>query len=306
LINTEKNGLLYSLYIAYTHHYAIRLRPDDIWLAILNGFQNHVNKNAKELRSKFVNHDGKKEILIRRDDFVLDKENPWDQVFGEFAKQCQDNIKNPDLYNVVSNSYSTSTAIDVAAYNISFMSTLKKYFDFTLMTLCGIPEIKLLGTKEDWIELKIRTLKLKDYMVEKFADKWFGLLIPILDEFIKVFMGEIDKTFWSLIFKEYKNEGSGAYINLSGWFNIFFPYLKHEPNTYIFNFKSIDDFKNTYNIKNGVDINDIPNLEYSVPVNWLYYNKKYNLEFRTGSLGVCADFDKNEIYPHSAYYVYRN
>ncbi len=31
------------------------------------------------------------------------------------------------------------------------MCAMKKYFDYREMTECGIPEVKLLGTVEDWI-----------------------------------------------------------------------------------------------------------------------------------------------------------
>jgi len=42
--------LLNGFYTAHTHHYPIRIKPDDIWLLIVQAFSNHVNANSEELR----------------------------------------------------------------------------------------------------------------------------------------------------------------------------------------------------------------------------------------------------------------
>ena len=52
--------LLNGFYTAHTNHYPIRIKPDDIWLLIVQAFSNHVNANSEELRHHFVNFDGKK------------------------------------------------------------------------------------------------------------------------------------------------------------------------------------------------------------------------------------------------------
>jgi len=61
------------------------------------------------------------------------------------------------------------------------------------MTRCGFPKIYLYGEQNDWIKLKDKTkLLLSTKCEEKFAKDWSLKLIPILDEFIKVYDGEID------------------------------------------------------------------------------------------------------------------
>ena len=47
--------LLSGFYEAHANHYPIRIKPDDIWLLIVQAFSNHVNANSEELRSFFVN-----------------------------------------------------------------------------------------------------------------------------------------------------------------------------------------------------------------------------------------------------------
>ena len=52
--------LLNGFYTAHINHYPIRIKPDDIWLLIVQAFSNHVNVNSEELRKYFDNFDGKK------------------------------------------------------------------------------------------------------------------------------------------------------------------------------------------------------------------------------------------------------
>ena len=54
--------LLEGFYSAHCNHYPIRIKPDDIWLLIVQSFSNHVNANAEKLRNHFVNFEGKKEF----------------------------------------------------------------------------------------------------------------------------------------------------------------------------------------------------------------------------------------------------
>ena len=56
--------ILNGFYTAHTNHYPIRIKPDDIWLLIVQAFSNHVNANSEELRKYLVNFDGKQEITI--------------------------------------------------------------------------------------------------------------------------------------------------------------------------------------------------------------------------------------------------
>ena len=57
-------------------------------------------------------------------------------------------------------------------------------------TLCGIPKIKVNGTKEDWTLLKDSFNRLASQL----DMKWWAIgLNPILDEFINIFDGKISR-----------------------------------------------------------------------------------------------------------------
>ena len=59
--------VLNGFYTAHINHYPIRIKPDDIWLLIVQAFSNHVNANSEQLRKYFVNFDGKKELVVEYD-----------------------------------------------------------------------------------------------------------------------------------------------------------------------------------------------------------------------------------------------
>jgi hypothetical protein len=330
LVVNSKLGLAKMLYLAYCQHLNVTIKPDDIWILIINVFQTHINLNAELLRKNFVDFNGKKTIVVVRNDFVLDANNPWHEVFDEFALKCKENIVDPNLYHLLTDKFSTSTPIDLACYNIGVMSSLKSYFNYLLKTLCGIAGINIEGNKEDWINLRQRVIDLGKFMEPTFVDKWFQMLIPVLDEFVNVFDFEIkpsisfiDKNvntfdsnksnnpkinykFWSLIFKEYQHSGSGAFNAWSGWFNIFYPYLKGDAvNEYIFGFKSVDHFINNYKIERGIDCTNLENVEFSAPVKWQYYLSVYDLEFRAGAFGVYQNKETLDLHLNNNYYVFR-
>ena len=56
--------LLYGFYTAHCNHYPISIKPDDIWLLIVQAFSNHVNANSEELRELFVNFKDKKTLKV--------------------------------------------------------------------------------------------------------------------------------------------------------------------------------------------------------------------------------------------------
>ena len=59
-----KVPVLSGFFKAYCNHYPIRIKPDDIWLLIVQCFSYQVNENSEKLRKYFVNFDGKKDLVI--------------------------------------------------------------------------------------------------------------------------------------------------------------------------------------------------------------------------------------------------
>ena len=59
------HGFIAAAVSAFANHYPLALRPQHFWLMILQAIATHVELNAEELRSKWVAHEGKKELVHR-------------------------------------------------------------------------------------------------------------------------------------------------------------------------------------------------------------------------------------------------
>ncbi len=62
--STENHAIFSAFLFAYNSHEDIVLSPDDIWLMICIYFSQYVNENAEQLRTLFVDHDGRKKLTI--------------------------------------------------------------------------------------------------------------------------------------------------------------------------------------------------------------------------------------------------
>ena len=103
------------------------------------------------------------------------------------------------------------------------MESVKPYFEFIVIRIvCGIPEITLEGTPEDWEKVLSKAKSLKGYKLEW----WISELEPLLKEFVKASKGEINKGFWRNMFKYHSQEKYGAPNMIDGWIVKFFPYDK--------------------------------------------------------------------------------
>jgi Domain of unknown function (DUF4419) len=94
---------------------------------------------------------------------------------------------------------------------------MKKYFSYTFVMLCGIPNVSLDGTKQDWLEIESRLAKLDSWDDKTRA--WRRMLAPVISKFVRAFDGEVDSKFWSHIV-HHRSFGSGSSI-ISGWITAF-------------------------------------------------------------------------------------
>lgn len=212
-----------GMYNAYADHRPFVISPDMIWLLISQGFARHVNANSELLRKDFVDFDGKLSLIVSSESLELDSPaSSWEEIFPEFTKQIAEHT-GTELINVLSSDFSTTTPVEKVASEITIMEAMEPYFEFIVMrVICGIPEITLKGTTEDWQKVYDKTKKLGKYDLKWWTDE----LEPILSEFIKTSKGEIDTEFWMNMFKYHSQKQYGAPKIIDGWIVKFFPYDK--------------------------------------------------------------------------------
>lgn len=95
--------------------------------------------------------------------------------------------------------FTTSSIQSLTAIRISRMDAMQKYFKYLVRTLCGIPEIRLLGERADWLLLKDKVDGLVS-LVDAWP-VWRQNLHQILQKFVDVFDGHVDVEFWNDIYK---------------------------------------------------------------------------------------------------------
>jgi hypothetical protein len=216
----KMNGFLSAIHHAYASHFPLVLSPDDIWLVVAQAFANHINVHAEELRSMFVSHQGQKYIEIRRDHFIKGSpNNDWMGGFSEFSDMIAEHIgEKRDLFI---SDFTTTTLITRAASEVVLMDSMQSYFSYGCRTCCGIPEITLLGSVEDWDVICGKVVKLSDLAGKD--SSWIAPLLKVLKKFSSAAKGEVDTKFWENFYKQTGGSG-GPFV--SGAVNVFYPYLR--------------------------------------------------------------------------------
>jgi hypothetical protein len=186
------NGLIGSICDAYKHHHRLVLRPDDFWITILIQLSHYINDNSEELRHIFVEHKSQKDIHV-------DGCNMQD-ITAQFHQIIKDNLVDKSLMEWMVPKFTTSTTNDIIANHIAIMATVQNYYscNYSLYS-CGIPEITLEGTEEDWIKLRnqLDKLPLFDLLDSSLMTKWNKMLIPIVDELVNTIQQKPNHKFWN-------------------------------------------------------------------------------------------------------------
>ena len=222
LLRSGSHSMVDALSIAYSQHRPITISPDMVWLMLMQGFGIHINENSESLRKKIVNFSGKKNLDVEvSKSFDMKSSFDWSNVIFNLQGQIKDNV-GENLMKIANSRFSTTTLNEDLAYNIALMNSMSSYFNYSITLMCGIPEITLEGTIEDWQRIDSTAMELKKYNL----NWWLQDLEPILREFVKARSGNINQKFWSNIF-ELKRKSAGCYTvdYLNGWILKFFPYI---------------------------------------------------------------------------------
>ncbi len=301
----EDHALLTALTYAFYDHVPLRLTPDTIWITLARGFALHVNMYAEELRSGFVSHSGSEKLTVTRMDFFPGQENPWPEVFESFSEQIDDWTR--ALGKIVRAEFSTTGPTEIAASNLMAMETFKSYFEYEMFAGCGIPQITLAGTVDDWQELRRRAQQFSAYGL----GDWIEALDPILDQFCRAKAGNVDDAFWRSMFRY--NSGSGPAV-MTGWVNVFFPYFRNEreqlySNPYLADWKHRletdvkQDWRERWDAPQGVGIGAIPNCMTSVPLTVHWGTERCEMRLVGGLLVVTQDRETKRVEPECGWII---
>ena len=208
---------IHACNLAYDDHRPLVLSPDMIWLLIAQGVALHINANSEALRGRLVNHEGTANIRVRRDEFVRGfAGNDWEGAFTEFSEQIKTHVGDT-THGLIVRQFSTTGFVEQAAFQVTLMDALSTYYNYMMSTQCGIPEITLEGTPEDWESIREGVIALANYDLEW----WTVHLLPVLDQFVAASRGDVDLFFWRSFYK-LSGQSGGPYI--TGHVLNLFPY----------------------------------------------------------------------------------
>lgn len=228
LVNFGTHSFLQGMYRAYAEHRPFVLSPDMLWLLISQGFATHVDIHAEELRSQIVDHSGKTSLIIMDNRIRIDDPDaPWEELFPQFADSMRAYTKN-GIIDLLTADFSTTTPTSRIASQITVMKAMENYFEYIyIYAVCGIPEVTLLGTPEDWQKILDKTRQLARYNLSWWVDE----MVPVLENIVETSKGKIDRDFWRSMFKIHDTGPIGCSPSsangkryFDGWIVKFFPY----------------------------------------------------------------------------------
>lgn len=218
------NSFIGALYEAYNRHYAIEIRPDDVWLTIVIAFADYVDNHAEEMRKEFVTFEGKKDLVVHTVTVAHSVDN-WTGIIRKFSDLINDNTS-AGVRDFLEPRFSTTTENDSLIARVAMMGALKHYFAYGACCECGIPSVTLKGTLEDWAALRKKVVQMGEMYgtAQPQIGSWTNILLPIMDQFIASYNGNVDEAFWQSC-AVYKSYGSGPSF-ISGWACAFSPFEK--------------------------------------------------------------------------------
>jgi hypothetical protein len=125
-------------------------------------------------------------------------------------------------------------------------------------------------------------------------------LDPILEEFINASEERVDIAFWNSMYKE-KGESGGPYV--TGWISKLFPYLV-ENGEKRFRLNPIFEAENPEEIQ--ISLGSFPLGISKVPFAWEYYDKKFEMEFLAGFVGISQNHETKTVQPEIGWIIREN
>lgn len=217
LLGVGVHPLLAAVHAAFAEHRPLVLSPDVVWLTIAQGVAQHVRQNAEALRGLLVRHAGKKTLDVEWPGAFPEDAASLAAIVGRFRAALGDAIGHGRA-RLLTCDFSTSTDVERMASEIVLLDAFSPYFDYSLACVCGIPEITLLGTVDDWRRIRERV----DVLAELDLAFWTPSLARIADAFVDAASGRPDVAFFRAIYKPRAAYGGDR---VTGWIARLYPYV---------------------------------------------------------------------------------
>jgi len=242
------HGFIAAVTSAFKDHYPLSLRPQHVWLLVLQAVARHVDQHSEHLQPRWTKHSGSETLNVSCDEFILaaPEGNDWASIVSGrphcFSSQMGE-LMQEGVCDMVLPSFTDTETVEHLAMQITVMDICKNFFDYKCTTSCGFPSVTLEGCEADWALLRSASEQLVTALcTEDMAQSWLPSLLPLLDKLLQQYQAaasppqslpgrilsnhhSIDVLFWNSMCKLGGTNGSGSRTWFNGWMNVFFPLL---------------------------------------------------------------------------------
>jgi hypothetical protein len=288
--------MLQATHEAFSQHVGLTIAPETAWYMIVHEVAICVKNSPIKYAHLFTDKPGEKQIMRIIDDSLRygSADNDWGSTIELFRKPLHEKLS-PNTANLFLPKFSTLTPESEVALILALMDSASPYYDYRVMTRCGIPAVRITGTVEDWEKVVAHAIDMAVAVPE--LQPYFTDLISVLKTIRDtVAIGAIDPDFWCSVYKY--NDQSGA-PRVTGWLAAFTAYLQTKEGPVMkekFNWRELH--KSDYY---GQYTNTFPAHVSKIPFIWEYrvggakdipmvfsagvYGVEYQSEFLTPQLG---------------------
>lgn len=300
-----------TVHECFKNHYALTLRPEVLMHQIAHEVAVTVKQNPEAYRYLFTIAPEKRRIDVQHHGLELgNPQSPWYEAISFFEPALKEVVP-PGIMEHLLLPFSTATVESRVASLITFMDAASPFFDYHTHTLCGIPEVRLAGTPEDYQYLVQAASQLAE-VFRPHLGRYFDHLLPVLAKLAKQAAGApIDQHFWSSIYKFESHSGTDAF---NGWISAFVNYIqtaeirgskyqvaaKGELVAKPTDLYDWTDMEGGWGIK-GLDFGSVPSHICAVPFVWHYYEEEKKMLFAGGELSV--EVQDSSLVPGLSYAV---
>ena len=220
-----QNGFTHTVIRAWQQDLHLKLRPDDVWLAILAQFTFFVNVNAEALRSLFVSHQGTLNLVFDARPATL-KTADVGFITQALASMVREKLKDPNIAATLLPEFTTTTPHDRATAAMVFLGSMREYFSYGIEFGCSFPSVTLLGERRDWAAMLPRAAWLatvvggRDVAVAAWAARVSKVLEYMVASFDRPDDADV-RRFWNSAVHQAGGGPSGGLTTLSGWLTAF-------------------------------------------------------------------------------------
>jgi hypothetical protein len=177
-----------------------------------------------------VSHNDKKTLSLAVDSLrILDSDRPkggnksvpaidWSVAVRQMGQLIRDDMKT-DLATLFTSPFSATIEVERAVFDCTLMDSVKSYYDYRFTLECGLPQVTLRGSPNDFQQVIDRANQLRTIFTN--FHWWLDPLLPHLQQLKARTEGKADIDWWQKIC--HCVEGGSSVSILSGWLADFVP-----------------------------------------------------------------------------------